>query len=114
MEWDYTSAAANWDPQVDIAKSPLMPYIGNSFAVWKCPADDSKAAVGPRVRSVSFNGVLMAIPVNVSVPSYPPGRQYQSAVRKISELRNPAEVFASLDEEEEARFDERFSDIIGA
>src|SRR5206468_2855403 len=30
---DYTSSPSNWDPSVDIAKSPMMPYIGNSFSI---------------------------------------------------------------------------------
>ena len=36
---DFGSARSNWDPLQDVAKSPLMPYIGNSFVVWKCPSD---------------------------------------------------------------------------
>src|SRR5262245_21808675 len=34
---DYSSAPANWDVTVDIAKSPMMAYIGNNFSIWKCP-----------------------------------------------------------------------------
>src|SRR5437667_7597214 len=26
---------SNWDTSVDIAKSPLMPYIGNNYNIWK-------------------------------------------------------------------------------
>src|SRR5262245_52102830 len=33
---DYTTAAANWDPTLDIDKSPMMPYIGKSRSIWKC------------------------------------------------------------------------------
>src|SRR6476469_4546145 len=29
---DYTTAPANWDPTVDIDKSPMMPYIGRSLS----------------------------------------------------------------------------------
>ena len=57
---DYTSAPANWDPNVDIVKSPLMPYIGRSLQVWKCPADhvtvkNNKGQRLPRVRSNSMS-----------------------------------------------------------
>ena len=31
-----------WDPKVYIDKSPLMPYIGKSRDIWKCPADPVK------------------------------------------------------------------------
>ena len=60
---DYTSAPANWDTKVDIAKSPLMPYIGQSTVVWKCPADKVtvKNNLGqkvPRVRSNSMSQVF--------------------------------------------------------
>src|SRR6266487_6778486 len=60
---DYTASAVNWDPNHDIAKSPLMPYIGNSFAIWKCPADhvtvkNNKGLKVPRVRSNSMSQVF--------------------------------------------------------
>jgi prepilin-type N-terminal cleavage/methylation domain-containing protein len=38
---------SNWDVNVDIKRSPLWPYCGNSTAIWKCPADQS--TVTPRV-----------------------------------------------------------------
>ena len=54
---------SNYDVNEDIAKSPLMPYIGkNSYAIWKCPADQAttfKAGVrSPRVRSNSMSQVF--------------------------------------------------------
>ncbi len=51
--------ASNWDPDVDIKKSPIWPYCGQNLAIWKCPADRSALNVGgemkPRVRSMSMN-----------------------------------------------------------
>jgi prepilin-type N-terminal cleavage/methylation domain-containing protein/prepilin-type processing-associated H-X9-DG protein len=48
----------NWDPAVDIMKSPLWPYCGNNAGIFKCPADPSVVVVAgktlPRVRSVSM------------------------------------------------------------
>ena len=59
---DYQNPAApdNWNPDLHIKKSPLMPYMGNSLGVWKCPADTSYGlpTAGrrvPRVRSMSMN-----------------------------------------------------------
>jgi type II secretory pathway pseudopilin PulG len=50
---------SNWDPEVDIKKSPLWPYCGNILSLWKCPADRSVVVVAgdpkPRVRSMSMN-----------------------------------------------------------
>ena len=50
---------SNWDPTVDIVKSPLWRYCGNSLGIWKCPADRSYVTVDgvqkPRVRSMSMN-----------------------------------------------------------
>jgi prepilin-type N-terminal cleavage/methylation domain-containing protein/prepilin-type processing-associated H-X9-DG protein len=60
---DFSSSASNWDVNQDLAKSPLMPYIGkNSYALWKCPADLAAVTVGgkrlPRVRSNSMSQVF--------------------------------------------------------
>ena len=55
---------SNWDPEVDIKKSLLWPYCGQSLGLFKCPADRSvvKPASGPfkghsvsRVRSMSMS-----------------------------------------------------------
>lgn len=50
---------SNWDPSVDIKKSPLWFYCGNNTGIWKCPADRSFVNVAqvlrPRVRSMSMN-----------------------------------------------------------
>lgn len=50
---------SNWDPDVDIKKSPLWQYCGNNLAIWRCPADHSSVTVNgqkkPRVRSMSMN-----------------------------------------------------------
>jgi prepilin-type N-terminal cleavage/methylation domain-containing protein len=51
--------ASNWDPEVDIKKSPIWPYCGKNLKIWKCPADSSSVTIGgkqiPRVRSMSMN-----------------------------------------------------------
>ena len=64
---NFNSGSAAQTDQTPIANSPLMPYIGNNFTLWKCPADPSKALVpsGPnagqriaRVRSISMSQVF--------------------------------------------------------
>jgi hypothetical protein len=55
---------SNWDPEVDIVKSPLWPYCGKAVGIFKCPADQSvvRPTTGPvkgktvsRVRSMSMS-----------------------------------------------------------
>lgn len=60
---DNTADPGTWDPDVYIAKSPLMPYIGKSYKVWRCPADPvtvrtSSGLKLPRVRSNSMSQVF--------------------------------------------------------
>jgi prepilin-type N-terminal cleavage/methylation domain-containing protein/prepilin-type processing-associated H-X9-DG protein len=58
MDFDPNNRS-NWDPTIDIMKSPLWAYCGKSTAIWKCPADRSYVTVNgvqkPRVRSMSMN-----------------------------------------------------------
>ena len=53
------SNKSNWDPEVDITKSPLWSYCGKNLAIWRCPGDRSTVyATGramPRVRSMAMN-----------------------------------------------------------
>jgi prepilin-type N-terminal cleavage/methylation domain-containing protein len=50
---------SNWNPDVDIKKSPIWPYCGTSADIWRCPADNSAVVVSGqrryRVRSMSMN-----------------------------------------------------------
>src|SRR6266498_2965500 len=41
----YSGGPSDWDPNVDLAKSPLHPYFGRTFALWKCPADKTYVKV---------------------------------------------------------------------
>jgi prepilin-type N-terminal cleavage/methylation domain-containing protein/prepilin-type processing-associated H-X9-DG protein len=81
---------SNWDPGVDLVKSPLWSCGANSSGIWKCPADKSTVVplVGPlknqrvpRVRSMAmmiwlggFGGTLKIGPG----VSSPPWRLYLS------------------------------------
>ena len=37
--------ASNWDPNVDIYRSPMWPYCGKNLGIFKCPADRSYVVV---------------------------------------------------------------------
>ena len=54
-----SSNASNWDIQTDIVKSPLWPYCGKNYKIWRDPADRTtvkfRGQVYPRVRSYSMN-----------------------------------------------------------
>jgi prepilin-type N-terminal cleavage/methylation domain-containing protein/prepilin-type processing-associated H-X9-DG protein len=103
---DYTSAQGNWDPTVDIAKSPLMPYIGrNNYSIWKCPADPSKVrnAAGqmvPRVRSNSMSQVF-------AFGSWLPDSLFRT-YDKLSSIRIPVKTFVLIDEHPDSINDAAF------
>ncbi len=55
---------SNWDVNKDLAVSPIAPYCGNNYAIWRCPGDRSTVvptsgpfagSTVPRVRSMSMN-----------------------------------------------------------
>ena len=70
--WNYTwctgkmdfnaNNRSNWDPSVDIFKSPMYPYCGKNYTIFKCPADRSfvtwAGAQRPRIRSVAMNAFV--------------------------------------------------------
>jgi prepilin-type N-terminal cleavage/methylation domain-containing protein len=44
---DFNSGnVSNWDPSVDIHKSPMWPYCGKNLSIWRCPADRSYVMFG--------------------------------------------------------------------
>jgi prepilin-type N-terminal cleavage/methylation domain-containing protein/prepilin-type processing-associated H-X9-DG protein len=89
---------SNWDVNQDLAKSPLMRYVGNKgFAIWKCPADRATVTVGgqklPRVRSNSMSQVFDN---GGWLSAYSPGpwRTYG----KLSSIVLPAQTWVLVDE----------------
>jgi prepilin-type N-terminal cleavage/methylation domain-containing protein/prepilin-type processing-associated H-X9-DG protein len=53
---------SNWDPNVDIYKSPMWPYCGKSLGIWRCPADRAFVMFGGqrklRLRTMAMNAYL--------------------------------------------------------
>ena len=103
---DYTAAAANWDPNVDIAKSPLMPYIGRSFPIWKCPADHVtvKNTQGLRLPRVRSNSMSQVFDDGTWLPS-PTWRVY----RTMTGIVNPVKTWVLLDEHPDSINDPAFA-----
>ena len=100
---DFTANnASNWDVNQDLAKSPLMPYLGNKgYAVWRCPADLSTVGGKPRVRSNSMSQVFAG---GVWLPS-PPYRVYG----KTAQIVSPIKTFVLLDEHPDSINDAAFA-----
>ena len=57
VSWGSSNTGSN-----DVARSPMMKYVGNAFNVWKCPADQSFVTIAgkrvPRFRSNSMSQVF--------------------------------------------------------
>ncbi|MEW6156548.1 MAG: type II secretion system protein [Verrucomicrobiota bacterium] len=92
---DFSSSRNNWDPNVDIRTSPLMPYIGKSFTLWKCPSDigmvrNSTGQRVPRVRSNSMSQVF-------DNGSWLPGSTYRT-YSKLTQIVHPVKTWVLVDE----------------
>jgi len=93
---DYSNARGNWDPEVYLAKSPLMPYIGQrNFGIWRCPADptrvkDNTGQLVPRVRSNSMSQVF-------AFGSWLPASQYRT-YSKLTHIVLPSKTWVLDDE----------------
>jgi prepilin-type N-terminal cleavage/methylation domain-containing protein/prepilin-type processing-associated H-X9-DG protein len=96
---------SNWDPSIDIYKSPMWPYCGKSLGVWKCPADTSYVVVQgdnkPRVRTMVMNLYLGGFK-GAGGGTFDP-KSFQLYL-KYSQLAvpGPDRVFVFLDEREDA------------
>ena len=97
--------AHNWDYTVDIDPSPLMPYIGKSRAIWKCPADQAvvrnRNGSLPRVRSNSMSQVFDS-------GGWLPSANYR-VFGKSAQIVNPAKTFMLLDEHPDSINDAAFA-----
>jgi len=100
-----TGNPSNWDPSVDIYKSPMWPYCGKNLSIWRCPADRSSLNIGgqmkPRIRTMAMNAYLggfggLAITTG-NMPAY-------TLYRKYSDLNRPGpgQIFVFVDEREDA------------
>jgi len=76
-----------------ILSGKLAPYVGHSLGVFHCPSDNSSAANGPRLRSISLNSL-------VGDPGVVAGQFNPTYVQayKSADLVNSARIFLFLDE----------------
>ena len=54
---DWTASEENTNPAY-VLGGRIAPYVGNNLRVYKCPADQSMAESGPRLRSISLNSLV--------------------------------------------------------
>jgi prepilin-type N-terminal cleavage/methylation domain-containing protein len=103
---DYSGGnRSNWDPSFDIMRSPMWPYCGKTYAIFKCPSDKSYVVNGginkPRVRSMVMNVWLGGL--NGGTTSIMPMDPYILYL-KYSQLAipGPDRIFVFTDEREDA------------
>jgi prepilin-type N-terminal cleavage/methylation domain-containing protein len=63
LSWDLPPSPSNPDNTnyLDLTQAALGPYCNHSTGIYKCPGDKVNGALGPRVRSMSMNGMLNGI-----------------------------------------------------
>ena len=89
MSWGATDDNTNL---TFITEAKLAPYSSGAVDIYKCPADKSKAANGPRTRSLSMNGFVGH--AGVLQDSVPTHWRYV----KMGEIHAPTHTFVFLDE----------------
>ncbi|MGA2867128.1 MAG: prepilin-type N-terminal cleavage/methylation domain-containing protein [Verrucomicrobiota bacterium] len=111
------AAPDNWNLDTTVRKSPLMPYCGQSTAIWHCPADTSYGITSaglrvPRVRSVSMSNWVGGNG-DSAVNGYRGGWGLNGnwmVFRKLSDMvrPGPAMTFVILDERQDSINDAYF------
>jgi prepilin-type N-terminal cleavage/methylation domain-containing protein/prepilin-type processing-associated H-X9-DG protein len=95
---------SNWDPTVDIHRSPMWPYCGKQEGIFKCPSDQSYVTppgMGnkPRVRTMVMNLWLGGF-----YGTMPSAWGPYICYKKTSDLAvpGPLKIFVFMDEREDA------------
>jgi len=86
---------SNWDIEQDIAKSPILPYVGEgTYSIFKCPSDRATVTVQgqklPRVRSNSMSQVF-------DNGSWLPAANWRTYAKE-SDIVKPANTWVLIDE----------------
>jgi prepilin-type N-terminal cleavage/methylation domain-containing protein/prepilin-type processing-associated H-X9-DG protein len=109
---------SNWDPSVDIYRSPMWPYCANNAAIFKCPADLSFVVVNgvrlPRVRTMVMNLYLGGFGGTAGYIFDP---TQWCIYMKVGDLNQPGpdKIFVFLDERSDAiNWGNFYTDMSGA
>lgn len=96
----------NYDPAVNLHRSPLWAYVGKNAEIWKCPADAARVLnrnnqTVPRVRSMSMLNWVGGDGTNPQAPWGGWGSNWR-VYRKLGDMADPgpARTFVILDERE--------------
>ncbi len=102
LSWDLFPSPANTDNTnvLLLTQSLLGPYCSHVTGIYKCPGDKVPGARGPRVRSISMNGMMGGIGTQANVLNqYGPGNNYQLYVKQTDIVRpNPSMAWVFIDE----------------
>jgi len=92
--YDVPADPGNWDPTVYIAKSPIQPYIGNSYLIWQCPADPTQFPNnrGQPTHRVRNNSMSQVFDFGGWLPGVPSGGKYL-CYGKSTEIRRPTDTW---------------------
>jgi prepilin-type N-terminal cleavage/methylation domain-containing protein/prepilin-type processing-associated H-X9-DG protein len=112
-EWDgggFMDFAANnpvnFDITVNMTKSPLWKYCGQSTGIWKCPADQSTVLKGavrvPRVRSVSVNCFMGGEDGSAAFSGLLASNAKFRTFTKLASIPTPDNLYVFLDENEDS------------
>jgi len=99
------SNPSNYDPNVDIVRSPMWPYCGKQLSIWKCPSDRSYVTVSgvqkPRIRTMAINLYIGGFGGTTGGSTFPANL---TIYMKYGDLAIPgaASVFVFVDEREDA------------
>ena len=90
QDWDNSDDNTN---RTLLTEAKLGGYLGKSAGVFKCPADKSVAASGPRIRSMSMNSLVgdPGVLTNRFNPDY-------VQFFKSADVTTPSHIFVFLDE----------------
>ena len=99
---DYSAGnPSNYDVLQDLQRSPLMPFLGNNYEIFKCPADKATVNGQPRVRSNSMSQVF-------DFGNWLPASKYR-VYQKHSNIKIPAKTFVFIDEHPDSINDAAFA-----
>jgi type II secretory pathway pseudopilin PulG len=106
---------SNWNPEVDIVKSPLWPYCGRSTNLFSCPSDptrvqalvDGELRRVPRVRTISMSQVFGQGEWLNKTQSF--NQTVWRTYAKAGEIVAPTRTFVFLDEHPDSVNDAAFA-----
>jgi prepilin-type N-terminal cleavage/methylation domain-containing protein len=101
LKWDFPPLPPNPD-NYDTAKltgSLLGPYCNRAVGIYKCPGDKISGVQGPRVRSISMNGMMGGISTDPAVINDYGNVVYQLFLKQTQIVRpSPSMAWVFIDE----------------